>query len=174
MFTECSSLCSSMIEKLSELIKTEAKPEPWWKFLIKACYVKACLYARYSEIKLPRTIMQTVALPALDKFVEVLGQGADKDANYYRFEYRLTWAKIRSKLYFVVESNRLYSELIFDALKTYGMYDFPEKPAQAENTEQTAENLAKLLQSQLNYKMENADAVEFDKIKSIDDSRAIR
>ena len=68
----------------------------------------------------------------------------------------------------------MYSELIFDALKTYGMYEFPEKPAQAENTEQTAENLSKLLQSQLNYKMENADAVEFDKIKSIDDSRAIR
>ena len=172
-FTDCVAECSELINKLSEAIKTEAKPEPWWKFCVKAIYVKSCLYARYSEIKLPREYMTTLALIAIEQMTTKLAEG-DAQQNYYKYEYRLMWAKIRSKLYFVKESNRLYGELIHDTLKTYGMYDFPEMPTQENREEQTAETLAKVLSEQLEYKEKTAMDVDYAKIKKIEDTRAIK
>ena len=172
-FTDCVAECSELIEKLAEAVKSEAKPEPWWKFCVKAIYVKSCLYARYSEIKMPRELMQTLACVAVEKMVPGLVEG-DAQQNYYKYEYRLMWAKIRSKLYFVKESNRLYGELIHDTLKTYGMYEFPEMPKEENRDEKTAETLAKVLSEQLEYKERTAMEIDYAKIKKIEDTRAIK
>lgn len=84
------------------------------------------------------------------------------------------WAKIRSKLYFVRESNRLYCELIHDTLKTYAMYEFPEMPTQENQDEKTAETLAKVLAEQLEFKEKSAMELDYSKIKIAEDKRVVK
>jgi hypothetical protein len=51
------------------LIKLKTTPRPWWKFAIKAAYIRANLLAGVMEFKTPKNLLQNFALPTLEKLL---------------------------------------------------------------------------------------------------------
>lgn len=85
MFTDCESTCQFLVDHVSAELSS-GTPEPWWKFAVKAAYVRIQVLAGCMEFATPKKIMEEFVQPALDKinkkFFPQLQKG---DMNYYSF-----------------------------------------------------------------------------------------
>lgn len=73
-----------MVEHVAQLIKKDAVPQPWWKFTIKACYVRVIILASLMEFATPKSLMETFVAEAVTKCVEHF-YGEDQVNNYLVF-----------------------------------------------------------------------------------------
>ena len=114
----------------------------FWKFAVKAAYLKSCMLASVMEFAKPKRLMNEFAEPVLvqllKKFIpEIFKAEESRDDgipssltekvlpdHYHSFEYRTVFAKLRRLGYFVVDAERQYRQLLHDELRYYGLYDF--------------------------------------------------
>jgi hypothetical protein len=54
-------------------------PKKWWKFAVKAAYIKVVILAACMEFKSPKALMLTFALPTIKTIVEKLMPSSDAD-----------------------------------------------------------------------------------------------
>ena len=117
-------------------------PKAYWKFAIKAAYLKVVLLAGCMEFSKPKRIMCEFAEPVLIAFLrrfvpEIFRAEENRDDgipaslsekvlpdHYYSFLHRRVYAKLRRMNYFVGESERLSRQLLHDELRYYDLYDF--------------------------------------------------
>ena len=137
-------------EVKTEEVKAEAEvaaqpqtlPKAYWKFAIKAAYLKVVLLSGCMEFSKPKRIMYEFAEPVLIAFLkhhapEIFKAEENRDDgipaslsekvlpdHYYSFQHRRVYAKLRRMNYFVGESERLSRQLLHDELRFYGLYDF--------------------------------------------------
>ena len=159
---ECDDTCSFLVDHVKESMQekagakkegeeakaedaatagAEVKPKAFWKFAVKAAYIKAVALATCMEFAKPKRLMQEFAEPTLAKllrqFYPELFPSSDKNDgipetlsakvlpdNYYSFQHRRVYAKLRRLGYFIPDSLKCYQQLLFDELKHYNLYDF--------------------------------------------------
>ena len=136
------------VEEVAEESKEEAKasegddqPKTYWKFAVKACYLKVIMLANCMEYAKPKRMMYEFAEPVLLKllkhFVPEIFQAEARDDgipvslsekvlpdHYHSFQHRRVYMKLRRMGYYVGEAERLYRQLLHDELKHYDLYDF--------------------------------------------------
>jgi len=129
--------------KTEEIVEeTPIDPKMFWKFAVKAAYLKAVMLASCMEFAKPKRLMNEFAEPVLvellKKFIpEIFKAETSRDDgiptsltekilpdHYHSFEFRVVYAKLRRLGYFVVEAERLYRQLLHDELRYYNLYDF--------------------------------------------------
>jgi hypothetical protein len=125
LLTECESTCCFMVDHVTHLSKTEATPQPWWKFAVKACYIRIVILASCMEFATPKALIENFVAEMITKLVEHFFKDQDSTQNFYIIQNRRMYAKLRRLGYFVPECEELYKRLVFDQLNIYeGMYDF--------------------------------------------------
>jgi len=68
--TECDSTCNILINHVTEVAKNANEdPKPWWKFAIKAAYIRVFILAKVMEFKKPKELMEEFALPTLKRLL---------------------------------------------------------------------------------------------------------
>ena len=109
------------------------KPKAFWKFAVKAAYIKTIALATCMEFAKPKQIMLEFAEPTLLKllkhFYPELFPNSDKNDgipealsakvlpdNYYSFTHRRVYAKLRRLGYFIPDSIGIYQKLLYDEL----------------------------------------------------------
>jgi len=119
----------------------EHEPKMFWKFAVKAAYIKAQMLASCCEFAKPKRLIffaETVLVKLLRKFTpEIFVAEEHRDDgipaslsekvlpdHYYSFRHRRVFAKLRATNYFVGEAERLYRQLLHDELRFYDLYDF--------------------------------------------------
>ena len=121
---------------------TEVAPKLFWKFAVKAAYLKSTMLAACMEYAKPKKLMFEFAEPILVKILKhfipeiFTSESAREDGvpssivekvlpdHYYSFAHRRIYAKLRRMNYFVGEAEKLYRQLLHDELKHYDLYDF--------------------------------------------------
>jgi hypothetical protein len=130
------------VEEVKQEVKTaEIKPKAYWKFAVKAAYLKVIALGTCMELAIPKKLMNEFAEPVLKKFLkefnpELFPESDKKDGvpaalsakvlpdSYYSFQHRRVYAKLRKLGYFIPDSIKCYQQLIFDELKFYNLYSF--------------------------------------------------
>ena len=122
--------------------KETHEPKAYWKFAVKAAYLKVLLLSGCMEFSKPKRIMHEFAEPVLvmilKKFApEIFKAEENRDDgipaslsekvlpdHYCSFQHRRVYTRLRRMGYFVGEAERLSRELLHDELRFYGLYDF--------------------------------------------------
>ena len=110
----------------------------FWKFAVKAAYLKAIMLAGQMEFAKPKRLMFEFAEPVLQKLLKKFApeifpnQESQSDDgipaslsekvlpdHYYSFKHHRVYAKLRRMGYFVGEADRLYKQLLHDELHYY-------------------------------------------------------
>ena len=129
-------------QKVETPTSTTSEPRTFWKFAVKAAYLKATMLANCMEYAKGKRLMFEFAEPVLirllQKFTpEIFKAEENRDDgipaslsekvlpdHYYSFQHRRLYAKLRKMNYFVGEAERLYRQLLHDQLRYYDLYDF--------------------------------------------------
>lgn len=121
-----------MIDYVKDCIENKQEVQRFWRFGVKAAYLKATILAVQMEFKIPRALFLEFALPTLrtlcEKFQNVDFEKEEGVALRCAdmLGYRKIFAKFRRLGYFVGETEANYTMLLYDELKVYGLYDFTE------------------------------------------------
>ena len=113
-------------EKVDTPKSVTSEPRTFWKFAVKAAYLKATMLAHCMEYAKGKRLMfefaEPVLIKLLQKFIpEIFKAEENRDDgipaslsekilpdHYYSFTHRRLFAKLRKMNYFVGESERLY------------------------------------------------------------------
>ena len=72
--------CNMLIDAVGELKET-TEPKPWWKFALKACFVRSVLLGSCFEFATPKRQMTELA----PKLVDLLQKHYNVKSDYYTF-----------------------------------------------------------------------------------------
>jgi len=107
------------------------EPSLFWRYGIKASYLKTTMLAVQMEFNAPKQLLLSWTLPTLKTLTETFAKidytipGAAL-ASEDMLGYRRVFAKFRRLGYFVQETEHNYRTLLYDEMKIAGIYNFEE------------------------------------------------
>lgn len=129
--TEAEDNCTMIIEFVKNEQKEKMPAALFWRFGIKAAYLKATMLAVQMEFSIPKQLLLEWTLPTLKTLTETFAKidyevpgAALKSMDM--LTYRRVFAKFRRLGYYVQETEHNYKTLLYDLMKMCGCYDFTE------------------------------------------------
>jgi hypothetical protein len=103
LLSDCEETCNFLIDQVKD---SKRQPQLWWKFALKAAYIKTILLGAVMEFAKPKALFEGFIKSTLIKFLKHFATELDFEASElpshkYTFEYRRFFAKFRRLSYFV-------------------------------------------------------------------------